>query len=47
MLYVVGQEAVGGPPRISVAEENGQAVAVRIHGGGDEDEEDEEDEDEE
>lgn len=39
---IVGQDEVGGPPRVSVAEENGEVVAVRIHGG--EDEEDEEDE---
>ncbi|KAG0651857.1 hypothetical protein D0Z07_0803 [Hyphodiscus hymeniophilus] len=44
-----GQDEVGGPPRVSVAEENGQVVAVRIHGGEDEEDEeageDEEDED--
>jgi len=39
---IVGQDEVGGPPRVSVAEEDGQIVAVRIHGG--EDEEDEEEE---
>lgn len=44
MLYVVGQEAVGGPPRISVGEENDQVIAVRIHGGDNEYEEDEDEE---
>lgn len=39
---LVGQDEVGGPPRVAVAEENGQVIAVRLYGGPDYDEDDSE-----
>ncbi len=32
---LVGQDEVGGPPRVALAEENGQVIAVRLYGGPD------------
>jgi hypothetical protein len=33
ILKIVGQDSVGGPPYVSVAKENGQVIAVRLHAG--------------
>jgi hypothetical protein len=38
----VGQDGVGGPPRVAVVEENGQIIAVRLYLGDDADEENDE-----
>ncbi|TVY33821.1 hypothetical protein LSUB1_G007914 [Lachnellula subtilissima] len=44
-MGAVGQDEVGGPPRVAVAEENGQVIAIRLHRGRiyDDDEEEEDD----
>ncbi|KAI5460297.1 hypothetical protein BGZ63DRAFT_424812 [Mariannaea sp. PMI_226] len=42
-----GQDGVGGPPYISVARQNGQAIAIKLHSGTGDEEYDEVDEDSE